>query len=336
MEYRRLGNTDIEVSCVCMGTWATVSGGSDYWGSQSHQDSLTAIRTSLDRGINFFDTAEDYGEGSSEQLLGEGLGDRRRDAVVATKVGPRHSRPEQIKRACEESLQRLGTDYIDLYQIHWPSPEVAVEDQIAALMALRDEGKIRTLGVSNFGTSYLHDLQSGPVQTNQLPYSLLWRAIEFEILPASREKGLGILAYSPLAQGILTGKYESMEDVPDGRKQTRFFSSRWPEAAHGESGQEELLFETVGRVRELCRSVGEPMDRVAVAWVLAHEEVAAVIVGARNREQAADNAEAAGVDLSADFLQQLDSATEQLKESLGRNGDMWQHESRMERHPVRA
>lgn len=331
MQYRKLGRTDIEVSVICQGCWQLVT--EDFnWGHNEVRDSIEAIRASLDAGVNFFDTAEGYGGGESEEVLAEGLGDRRDEAVIASKVSGRNLAPEALREHCERSLKRLGTDRIDLYQIHWPNPDIPVADSLGAMEKLRDEGKIRAIGVSNFGASYMKELfEAGRAESNQLCYSLLWRPIEHAVQPLCVENDLSILCYSPIAQGLLTGKFSSVEDVPEKRVRTRLFSSAHPNVDHGEPGCEKEVFEAIGRIREISGSVGKPMGNVAMAWLLAQPGVTSVVVGGRNEDQAQENAAAGDLELADDVLKQLDDATAPVQRAVGTNCDMWQHESRMER-----
>jgi len=328
MRYGRLGRSDLEVSAVCMGLWAIVGG--ETWGPQDESDALAAIRTALDAGINFFDTAEGYGRGRSEELLGQALAGRRNEAVVATKVSRAHLSPEEVRAACEGSLRRLGTEYIDLYIVHWPSREVPVEETWRALEKLRDEGKVRVLGVSNFAEEDLSELlECGRPECDQLPYSLLWRAIEYEVVPLCVANDIGVTCYSPLAQGLLTGKFATPEDVPEGRARTRLFSSGRPQARHGEPGAETETFTAIERIRSIAGELGRPMAQVSLAWLLAQPGVASVIAGARSPEQVRQNAAAGDLELAEDVVGKLSEATDDLKSIFGSNPDMWESESRM-------
>ena len=182
MEYRKLGQTDIDVSVIGLGCWPFAGGA--YWGEQDDEDSIATVRAALDAGINFFDTAEGYGRGYSEQVLGRGLQGRRHEAVIATKVSASHLSAEEVARACEQSLTNLQTDYIDLYQIHWPNWQIPLSETVEALGLLRQGGKIRAIGVSNFAVRDQSDMLAlSDCATNQLPYSLLWRVIEDDIQP---------------------------------------------------------------------------------------------------------------------------------------------------------
>ncbi|MCX7887555.1 MAG: aldo/keto reductase [Verrucomicrobiae bacterium] len=331
MRYRKLGQTDLNISVICLGTWSAATR-DPFWDGQDRRDSLRAIWAALDAGVNFFDTAPAYGNGESEEILGEALGKHRQEVIVATKVAPTDLEPDKIRLSCHRSLRALRTDYIDLYQIHWPSKTLPLEPAWQTLQQLQREGKIRYVGVSNFGVSFLHELLgfAQPV-SNQLPYSLLWRAIEFEIQPLCVAKQIGILCYSPLAQGLLTGKFASPDEVPEKRARTRLFSSGRKMTRHGEPGCEAETFEALRRIREVAEKNREPMGRVALAWLLAQPGVACLIAGARNAAQARENAAAAELQLDTETLAELSEITEPLKQKLGPNADPWEHVSRMEK-----
>ncbi len=327
MEYRQLGNTDIKVSVMAMGCWAIVD--EKLWGAQDEEDAIAAIHACLDEGINFFDTAEGYGDGASEQLLARALGERRKEAVVASKVSPSHLAPDDLRAACERSLKNLNTDVIDLYQVHWPNWDLDPSDVMATLNDLRTEGKIRAIGVSNMGKQDLAKyIEAGRVESNQVMYSLLARAIEFDIAPMCREHNVGILCYSPLMQGLLTGKFESADTVPEGRARTRHFADSRPLARHGEDGFEEETFTAVHQIQELANRIDRPMSDVALAWVKNQPGVTSVIAGARNAEQARSNARGVTLPLAGPILDQLAQITEDLKEKLGSNADYWQSSER--------
>ncbi|MBN1887400.1 MAG: aldo/keto reductase [Thermoflexales bacterium] len=327
MNYHSLGKSDISVSALAMGCWALA--GDATWGPQDQAQSTATVRAALDAGVNFFDTAEGYGGGDSELALGQALAGRRHAAVIATKVSRAGLSGSQVLLACERSLQRLQTDYIDLYQIHWPSRTVPLDETLEALERLREQGKIRAAGVCNFGVQDLTELlQVAQVETNQLPYSLLWRAIEDEIKPKCVEAGVGILCYSSLAQGLLSGKFSSPDEVPEGRARTRFFSKERSQARHGEAGCEAETFAAIERIRHICGALGQPMAKVALAWLLYQEGVSAVIAGARSPAQIQETAQATELELPAELVDELSQATDDLKQKLGPNPDMWQSESR--------
>jgi aryl-alcohol dehydrogenase-like predicted oxidoreductase len=329
VRYRELGSTGIRVSTISFGGWA-IAGGFN-WGPQDRRDSLFALRAAFDCGVTLFDSAEGYGEGRSEQLIGEALSGVRDRIVLATKVLPHRFAPDDLRAACEQSLRNLRTDRIDLYQLHWPRWDVPIEETLAGLESLRAAGKIRAYGVSNFGKRDLEDgLRAGfPVSADQVAYSLLFRAVEFEILPACRQGGVSVLCYSPLLQGLLTGKFRSADEVPADRARTRHFSGARPRSRHGEAGLEAETFAAVAEIGETARGLGLPMADVALAWVLAQPGVASAIVGGRNAAQAAANTRVADLDLPEEALRRLSDITDPLKRRMGPNADLWQSESRI-------
>lgn len=329
MHYRRLGHTDMRVSTMAFGCWAIAGGPA--WGDQDEHDALDAIRSAYEEGVTLFDTAEAYGRGTSEELLGRGVAGFRDKVLLATKASPEHLAPADLRAACLASLRRLRTDRIDLYQLHWPSRVVAPADTIGAVQELRREGLIREWGISNFGPQDLADLlqAGGAPASNQVAYNLLFRAIEFEILPACRRQEIGILCYSPLLHGLLTGKFARIDDVPDWRRRTRHFSCERELTRHDESGAEAETFDAIARIREIAEGLGHSMADVCLAWLAAQEGVASAISGARNREQARRNAHAGDLKLPTDAIARLTQATDVLKLRLGPNADMWESESRM-------
>ena len=328
MRYRTLGRTDVEVSVVAMGCWPIV--GDSTWGPQDEADSIETIKHAVDCGINFFDTAEMYGDGYSEELLGRALADCRDEVVIGSKAIPDHLEPRKLREACEGSLRRLNTDYIDLYQLHWPNADVPIEDSLGTLEELKEEGKIRVTGVSNFGQRDLGELlRKGRVEVNQLPYNMLFRAIEFGLQGTCAEQDISILPYCPLAQALLTGKFSDPDEVPVGRARTRHFSPDRPRSRHDEPGYEEQAFEAVRRVKGICGEIGEPMADVALAWLLEQPAITSVLAGARTPEQVQMNAEAGDLELPEEIVERLNKATEDLKQAMGPNVDMWETESRI-------
>ena len=329
MRYAKLGETDIEVSRMALGCWPFAGG--RVWGPQDDDDSIAAVHASLDSGVNFFDTAEGYSDDSnSEEVLGRALEGRRGEAIIATKIGNAYLHPSMVVEHCEASLQRLQTDYIDLYQIHWPNHDVPVEDTMSELLKLQDSGKVRSLGVCNFGVRDLTDiLECGAIVTNQLPYNLIWRALEFAIKPTCVANNVGIICYSPLQQGLLTGRYATPDEVPPGLSRTRHFNEDREQAIHGEEGCEEETFAAIASVLEIAEDVGEHPAKISLAWLLAQEGVTSLLVGARNADEVALNTPTFDYDLPSDVADALSEATEELKQILGESADFWQSPSRM-------
>lgn len=317
------------ISPLALGTWALA--GDKFWGAQAEQDSIATIHTALDAGVTLIDTAPAYGDGLSEEIVGRALRGRRDQALLATKISEADLTPERTVASCEASLRRLQTDCIDLLQIHWLGSGERLEDVIAAMEGLRAAGKVRTLGVCNFGAHSLGRLRAASHGwiTNQLPYNLIWRAIEFEIVGACQRDGLGILCYSPLQQGLLTGRFRTPEEVPVGRHRTRHFRADRPMSRHGGAGFETLTFATLDRIRSVADRLGQPMADVALAWLLHRPGVSSVIFGARTPQQVHENLAASRLQLDATTMAELNRATDELKTALGPNADLWAGESRI-------
>ena len=302
MERRRLGNTDIELSVIGLGTW--VFGGR--WGGADDAQSLAACHAAIDAGVNWIDTADIYGQGRAEKIVGQVLRDRPGEVLVATKGGVawefapalkiwREASGDYMRMSLERSLVALGVDHVDLYQVHWPVAGVPADDTMSAMADLKAEGKIRAIGVSNYAPDDLRAAgAAGPLDAFQPGYHLFRRDIEAAELPWCEQNNVGVIAYGPLAHGLLTGKMTT---------QTRFGADDW--RASSELFADDAFGERVAAVRELdqvAREAGRAggVAELAVAWVLRQPQVAAAIVGARNAEQAKANAALAGVPLSAD------------------------------------
>jgi aryl-alcohol dehydrogenase-like predicted oxidoreductase len=326
VQYVRLGESGIEVSRIALGTWAMGDGA--YWGPQDDRDSIRTIHAALERGVTHIDTAEGYGDGRSEAIVGRGIRDRRAEAVVATKAFGKSLVPANLPLALEASLRGLGTDYVDLYYIHWPNPEVPLAETMGALGRLVEAGKVRGVAICNFGPRNLQALAEVPTASarplvHQLPYNLLWRAIEGPIVEASDAASMPIVAYSGLAQGLLTGAYRSIGAVPDHMKVTRFYRGDNGIAKHGEAGVEAEVFAAIAALDALCGEAGLSMPELALAWLLQKGNVASVLVGARTPEELGKSVAAADLAVPADVLERATAATKAVRERLGDNADMW-------------
>jgi aryl-alcohol dehydrogenase-like predicted oxidoreductase len=298
MKHRKIG--DLSVSLVGLGC-------NNFGGRLDAGGTAEVVHAALDVGVNFFDTADVYGGTRSEQLLGRALADRREAAVVATKFGAPNSAPEGVARgsvawvtrACEASLRRLGTDYIDYYQIHFPDPDVPIEETLGAMDALVRAGKVREIGCSNFGSSRLYEAarvsaerELARFRTVQNRYSVLHRDPEPKVVPACRDLGMGLLPYFPLESGLLTGKYRTGEAPPAG---TRL--AAMPEAARTRFLGDAQLAQ-VERLREYAASHGHDLLTLAISWLASSPVVTSVIAGATTAEQVRSNAAAAGWEMS--------------------------------------
>jgi aryl-alcohol dehydrogenase-like predicted oxidoreductase len=301
----RLGRTDLQVSTIAFGTWAF--GGE--WGAVDVDAATATIDRALDLGITFFDTAQAYGFGESERILADALWARvrREDVMVATKGGLRKEGDRLVRDASagwlcqgvEESLHNLRTDYIDLYQLHWPDPRTPAADTGAVLAELMAEGKIRHVGVSNYDPAQMEDLRHFvDVQTLQPPYHLFRRQIEADVLPYCDEHDLGVLIYGPLAHGLLSGTMSA---------QTTFAPDDW--RSHSPDFTDEPFaanLAVVGELKAFAAERGISLPTLAVAWTLAHPAVDVAIVGARRPAHLDDSVAAADVKLEDEELWEID------------------------------
>jgi aryl-alcohol dehydrogenase-like predicted oxidoreductase len=309
MQYTTLGKTGLNVSRIAFGTWQL--GGE--WGSFDEGAAAEAIRHARELGVNFFDTAQAYGFGKSEAVLGRALRDelkRDRDGlVIATKGGinpgsdrPRNAGRDFLRQGVEQSLRALDVDHIDLYQVHWPDVGTPAEETAGALQELVDEGKIRHVGVSNYTAEQMAAFdRTRPVETLQPPYHLFRRGIEEHVLPYTRENNIGVLVYSPLASGLLTGSM-----TPD----ATFEDSDWrgqATAFRGETLRRNL--EVVDRLKEFAAGKGFSVSQLAIAWTLAQPGVHAAIVGARSARNIENSLAAADIELTQDDLAEIERIT---------------------------
>lgn len=327
MEYRQLGQSDVKVPVVSFGAWAI---GGWAWGGTDDEEAVKALQHAVDVGITCIDTAPIYGMGHSEIVVGRALAGRRDRVVIATKCGlrwdsedgefffdtrtpegkavkiHRNLRPESIRYECEASLRRLGVDVIDLYQCHWPDATTPLEDTMATLLALQQEGKIRAIGVSNFTPDMMREcLRYGRIASDQPKYNALEREVEAEILPFCREQGIGVLAYSPLAQGLLTGKVTADRVFPedDVRHGKPMFSQE----------NRRRINEMLDRVwRPIAESHNATLSQLALNWLVSQPGMTSALAGARNAAQVEENAGAADFELTDEELQDLRNSVEAL------------------------
>jgi len=319
--YKRFGKTDLITSSIVYGCM----GGSGAFGSQQEKDSIEALQEAHNGGINFFDTAEAYGNGYSEQLLNKALGNKRKDIIISSKVKAENLAPDDLIKACERSLANLNTDYIDLYLLHWPNRNVPMAESLNALKSLQRQGKIRYFGVSNFGKQDMGEaLQSGDIAVNQLPYHLFFRAIEFEIQSLCEENSIPIMCYSSLMQGLLAGKYKSLSDFPVNRARTTLFDhQKWNECVHTRKGAEEAGQKALDEIWRIMAETGLSMEKLAIGWLKSRRAVGGVIVGTRNSVQSKSLTKLMDITLDNQVINKLSEVTNELKKQLGDDIDMW-------------
>jgi aryl-alcohol dehydrogenase-like predicted oxidoreductase len=311
MEKRRLGNSDLAITPLGIGAWAMGGGGWAFaWGPQDDRQSIAAIHAALDRGLNWIDTAAVYGLGHSEEVVARALEGRSNRPYVFTKCEriwnekgeiAKSLKRDSIRREVEASLRRLRVDAIDLYQIHWPEPDEQVEEGWSAMAELKQEGKVRWIGVSNFSAAQLKRAQAiAPISSLQPPYSLISPEIEAEVLPYTAEHNIGVIAYSPMKSGLLSGRMtrERVAQMPSDDFRRRAIAFQEPNLTRNLALQEKL--------REIGQRHGRSAGEAAIAWVLRHPAVTAAIVGMRSAEQVDGVIGAAGWQLTPEEVAEVD------------------------------
>lgn len=321
MEYRKLGKSNIEVSVISFGAWAA---GGWMWGGTDQKEAVKAIQKSIDLGVTSIDTAPVYGFGLSEEIVGEAIGSNRKGVQILTKYGLRWDTPrglfhfdsedangnfvkinkyagkQGVIEECERSLKRLKTDYIDLYQIHWPDPTTPIEETMEAVAKLLQDGKILAAGVSNYSVDQLQEAEKTvPLASNQVPYSMINRGIEANVIPYCLEQNIGVLAYSPLQRGLLTGKIKAGHQFASGdhRPGTPFFK---PENIV-------ITQQFLDKIRPIAAERNITLSQLVINWTIQMPGITAALVGARNPAQAEENAKAAQFRLTAEEIGLINS-----------------------------
>jgi aryl-alcohol dehydrogenase-like predicted oxidoreductase len=342
MQSRQLGLSSVKVSPVIFGAWAI---GGWMWGGAEEQESIAAIHAGLDHGVNTIDTAAIYGMGHSEEIVAKAIKGRRDKVVVATKCGMRwdsaalgdqgsepwpqkdndgnpvvirkNSKPLSIVHECEQSLRRLQTDYIDLYQIHWPDVSTPVEESMAAMAKLHEQGKVRAIGVSNYDVNWLKGAQAAlkqlpgtpvPLASDQPPYSAIQRTIEKDVLPYCLEHHIGVIVYSPLERGLLTGKVGPDRQFPPGdhRARHKFFTVE----------NRKRVLAALEQIKPIADRHKASYAQTVINWTIHEPGITAALVGARNAEQAEHNARAMSFTLSEQERNQIRAAFDPLAHAL--------------------
>lgn len=319
MEYRTLSNTDLKVSAITFGAWAI---GGWMWGGADKDDALDALAAAMDIGMTSIDTAAVYGFGQSEEIVGKAIKGKRDKVQIFTKYGLRWEDPkgqyffkttannghaldiykysgkDSVIKECETSLKNLGTDYIDLYQIHWGDLTTPIQETMEAIEILTKQGKIRYAGVCNYDAALVAEtLKYFPIVTDQVPYSMVNRHIEEELVPFCMKSNVGILAYSPLQRGILTGKMQKGHHFNHG--DTR------PMTAYYREPNFSRILEFIDQIRPIAQQRGVTVGQLVINWTLQQPGVNTALVGARNREQVLDNAKAVDFTLTAEEITEI-------------------------------
>lgn len=328
MKYRTLGNTDLKLSAVTFGAWAV---GGWMWGGTEQNESVAAMHAAFENGITTIDTAPIYGQGHSENVVGNAIEDLPRDKIqILTKYGLswysdkgefyfdsqdnagndikiyKYAGKERVIKECEDSLKRLGTDYIDLYQIHWHDPTTPIEETMEAVLKLKEQGKIREAGVCNYNAEQMRKADGVlDLASNQVPYSMLRRDIEEDVVPYCLENNRGILAYSPLQRGLLTGKI--YPDYPfnegDARPQSPYFTN--------ENVKKVNAF--LDKIKPVAQDHDATLAQLVIQWTIQQPGITIALVGARNPKQATENAAAADIELSDEEMDLINNELEKLE-----------------------
>ncbi len=330
MEYRKLGQSELQVSAVTLGAWAI---GGLFWGGTDERDSIAAIQKSIDLGVTSIDTAPMYGCGKSEEIVGKAIKGRRSQVQLFTKFGLRWDTEEGtfyfdiqdadgrsykvyrqatkkwVIRECEESLRRLGTDYIDLYQHHWPDPKVPVDETFEGVERLLKDGKILAAGVCNYSPDQMAAAAKiVPLVSCQPPYSMVRRDIEMDVLPYCRDNGMGVIVYSPLQLGLLTGKVSVDRVFPDTDIRSR--------SPHFKPENRRRVLEFLEKIRPVAVHHNATLAQLVINWTIHQPGITAALVGARNPAQAEENAGAARFKLSSEEIVRINQQLSTLKLDL--------------------
>jgi len=327
---------------IGIGCWSF--GGGTYWGEQRQQDVNTIVHAAIDSGVTLFDTARVYNDGASECSLGKALRGIRGKAVVCSKVSPAKAYYQALISECEASLRNLGTDYLDVYMLHWPlcpmslrhftdDPETLKhpptnEEAFAALKQLKREGKIRQIGVSNFGITQLRDTLAicPEIEVNELSYNIISRAIEHELVPFCQDQNIRIISSMTLQQGILSGSYTSAGEVPPHQAHSRHFAQERGQGTsrHCEAGAEKEVFHVVDVLRDIAGSLDVTVAEVSIAWVLRQPFISSALVGCRDVRQLQNTLHALQVNLTEDMLLRIHEASLPVWNKLGNSPDYYE------------
>jgi len=303
MKHKRLGKTELNVSSITFGCWEL---GGGPWEFTSDDNNIKAIQAAYEMGITTFDTAEGYGSGHSEEIVGAALEGIRSQCVISTKVSRAHLAPDDVRRSAENSLKRLKTDYIDIYYIHWPSFEIPVDKTLSEFNKLKEEGLIRAIGVSNFSLAQLQEGgQYAQIDVIQPEYSLLHREIEQEIVPYCLQNQIGIMSYSSIAKGILTGAFHlggKTLDENDFRSTRRLFL---PE--HLKLEEELILL-----LKQIADAKGKAVSQIAIQWLLQQPALTTAIVGSQSIKHMQENVDAVDIELTSDEIQALSAVSQKV------------------------
>ena len=321
MEFTKLGKTDIEISKIAFGCWAIGAGRE--WG-ESLEDKVYSetVMTAFDGGINFFDTAMGYGGGHSEELLGDTIKGIREKVVISSKCSTPGLTREKARESVETSLSRLKTDYIDIYFVHWPNPDIPVEEPIEELMKLKDDGKIKAIGVSNYTLGHLERaVKAGQIDAVQPCYNLYWRHIEKDLLPYCRKNDISVMTYSSIAQGLVTGKFtKDWEFAETDMRRTTIPLFKSPTF--------EMAIDATEKIKAIGEKYGKSPVQTAINWVINKPGITSAIVGGKRPDQVIENLGATGWRISDEDFDYIGNITMEVAETVLEWDTMYQKDDR--------
>ena len=328
MEKKKLGSSDISAAPITIGCWSFGGNEGDYWGAQDQRAVERLVHAAIDSGANFFDTAYMYNDGRSESSLGAAIKGKRNQALICTKT-PVQDTWEAFESELSKSLKRLGTDDVDVLMIHWPTrDEKLMRDNLSYMKIVCDKGYVRYAGVSNFGTRTM-DLAAEAglnIVANEFAYSLMCRATENEVAPYCAEHNIGIMSYMGLMQGVLTGKYSSIEEIPPRRRRTVHFDGMknpLVNRAHSTPPCEPEILALIEKLKTLSKEIDLTPGQLALAWCLAKPAIATAIAGCRDERQLYDNLKAGEAKLDAGLIAALDEASRPILDKIGGTLDIF-------------
>jgi myo-inositol catabolism protein IolS len=309
MQYTKLGRTGMDVSQIILGAWQF---GKQAWGDIKDDESVQTMFAAIDAGINMIDTAVGYGSGYSEEIVARTVREAPKDCLIASKV---MGAPEGIKSGIDAALARMQVDCIDLYQLHYPHPRTPIADQVGAMKEIRDAGKIRWIGVSNFNLAQTKEaLATARIESCQPPYNVFWRQFEEDVLPFCGEHEIAVIPYSPLAQGLLAGRFRKPEDVPgDIRANNKLMA---PDVLA-------RCVPVIERLEAIGRARGKTLVQTAIAWTIQAPNITAPIVGARRADQLAENLGGVGWQLTDEEWREVSEAGLEISARLDFSSNMW-------------
>ncbi|GHV91100.1 aldo/keto reductase [Spirochaetia bacterium] len=333
----------LSLSRLGVGCWPF--GGGDYWGDQNQKDVDAVVCRAIELGLNVFDTARMYNDGASEVSLGKALKGFRDKAFVISKVSPAKAYRKTLREECEASLKGLGMDYLDMYMLHWPINPLGVKhftsdpgvianpptiaEALETLSALKQEGKIGFIGISNFGIRQMREAIGlcPEIAVNEMPYNIISRAIEAEIMPFCAEHRIAVISSMTLQQGVLTGLYKSAAEVPAHQAHSRHFSMETGKGTsrHGEAGAEAEIFETVDVLREIASELKISVAQLSIAWALANPGIGSALIGARNTRELEENVRVLSLKLPVEAKERIDRVSQRVLDKLGSKADYYEN-----------